>query len=51
MSDLPVLNTSDPDYAHDPYAVLAPIVEAGPVVRTMVDGLAVWLVTGYDEAV
>ncbi|ACU73348.1 cytochrome P450 [Catenulispora acidiphila DSM 44928] len=51
MSDLPVLNTSDPAYAHDPYAVLAPIAEAGPVVRTMVDGLAVWLVTGYDEAV
>jgi cytochrome P450 len=50
MSDLPVLNTSDPEYARDPYALLAPIVEAGPVVRTVVDGLAVWLVTGYDEA-
>ncbi|MEY9929190.1 cytochrome P450 [Catenulispora sp. GP43] len=50
MSDLPVLNTSDPEYARDPYAALAPIVEAGPVVRAVVDGLAVWLVTGYDEA-
>jgi cytochrome P450 len=51
MSDLPVLNTSDPEYAGDPYAVLAPITEGGPVVRAVVDGLAVWLVTGYDEAV
>jgi cytochrome P450 len=51
MSDLPVLNTSDPGYARDPYAVLAPIIEGGPVVRAVVDGLAVWLVTGYDEAV
>ena len=51
MSDLPVLNTSDPEYARDPYAVLGPIAEGGPVVRAVVDGLAVWLVTGYDEAV
>lgn len=51
MSELPVLNTSDPDYARDPYAALAPITGSGPVVRAVVDGLAVWLVTGYDEAV
>ena len=51
MSDLPVLNTSDPEYARDPYALLAPITERGPVIRAVVDGLAVWLVTGYDEAV
>ena len=46
-----MLNTSDPEYARDPYAVLAPIIEAGPVTRVMLDGLRVWLVTGYDEAV
>lgn len=51
MSDLPVLNTSDADYARDPYAVLAPIAESGPVARVVLDGLRVWLVTGYDEAV
>jgi cytochrome P450 len=51
MSDLPVLNTSDPEYARDPYAVLAPIAESGPVARAVLDGLPVWLVTGYDEAV
>jgi len=50
MSDLPVLNTSDPEYARDPYAVLAPIAENGPVARAVLDGLPVWLVTGYDEA-
>lgn len=50
MSDLPVLNTSDPEYARDPYAVLAPIAESGPVARAVLDGLPVWLVTGYDEA-
>ncbi|WP_194906298.1 cytochrome P450 family protein [Catenulispora rubra] len=51
MSDLPVLNTSDPAYARDPYALLAPIAESGPVARVVLDGLPVWLVTGYDEAV
>ena len=51
MSDLPVLNTSDPEYARDPYSILAPIAEAGPVARAVLDGLPVWLVTGYDEAV
>lgn len=50
MSELPVLNTSDPEYARDPYAVLAPIAESGPVARVVLDGLPVWLVTGYDEA-
>ncbi|MEZ0111700.1 cytochrome P450 [Catenulispora sp. EB89] len=50
MSDLPVLNTSDPEYARDPYALLAPIAESGPVARVVLDGLPVWLVTGYDEA-
>ncbi|GAA2008162.1 cytochrome P450 [Catenulispora subtropica] len=51
MSDLPVLNTSDPDYTRDPYAVLAPLREKGPVVRVVLDGLPVWLVVGHDEAV
>jgi cytochrome P450 len=50
MSDLPVLNTSDLEYTRDPYAVLAPIAGGGPVARVVLDGLAVWLVTGYDEA-
>lgn len=50
MSDLPVLNTSDPEYARDPYALLAPIAASGPVARVVLDGLPVWLVTGYDEA-
>ncbi|NUR30636.1 MAG: cytochrome P450 [Catenulispora sp.] len=55
MSDLiaalPVVNTSDPDYTRDPYAFLAPLREAGPVVRVLLDGLPVWLVIGYAEAV
>jgi cytochrome P450 len=51
MPDLPVLNTSDPEYTRDPYAVLAPIAARGPVHRAVIDGLPVWLVTGYDEAV
>jgi cytochrome P450 len=51
MSDLPVLNTSDPEYTRDPYAVLGALTAQGPVTRVMMDGLPVWLVTGYDEAV
>ncbi|NUR57776.1 MAG: cytochrome P450 [Catenulispora sp.] len=51
MSDLPVVNTSDPDYTRDPYSFLSPLRERGPVVRVLLDGLPVWLVLGYDEAV
>ncbi|NUP49884.1 MAG: cytochrome P450 [Catenulispora sp.] len=51
MSDLPVVNTSDPDYTRDPNSVLAPLREKGPVVRVVLDGLPVWLVIGHDEAV
>ncbi|GAA2049110.1 cytochrome P450 [Catenulispora yoronensis] len=50
-SELPVLNTSDPDYTRDPYAFLAPLREQGPVVRVVLDGLPVWLVVGHEEAV
>jgi cytochrome P450 len=51
MTDLPTLNTSDSDYTRDPYTPLAALREQAPVSRTVVDGLPLWLVTRYDDAV
>lgn len=45
------MNTSDPDYTRDPYSFLSRLRERGPVVRVVLDGLPVWLVIGYEEAV
>ncbi|MEU5941290.1 cytochrome P450 [Micromonospora sp. NPDC047548] len=51
MSELLSLNTSDSGYIRDPYAALTALRDQGPLSRVIVDGLPVWLITGYDEAV
>jgi cytochrome P450 len=46
-----VLNTDDPGYLEDPYGVIGSLREREPVSRVVIDGLPVWLVTRYEDAV
>ncbi|MFG2044849.1 cytochrome P450 [Dactylosporangium sp. NPDC048998] len=46
-----MLSTSDRESTRDPYTSLAALREQAPLSRVVVDGLPVWLVTRYDEAV
>jgi cytochrome P450 len=39
----------EPGYTEDPYPFLARLREQAPVAKVVVEGLAVWLVTRYDD--
>lgn len=43
------LSAWEPQYTSDPYPLVGKLRDTEPVSRVRVDGLAVWLVTGYDE--
>lgn len=50
MSEPIDLKAWEPGYTADPYPLIGCLRDSEPVARVRVDGLTVWLVTGYDEA-